>query len=301
MDADYANDIQEEARQRRKEHFLDLTNDALFKYLFANNKHKELTIALLNSLLAPELGHEIKDLEFLPTETISEHKDGRTCRLDVLCVLDSGEQVNIEMQRIDYHNMIKRSLDYWAGCYKGQLAKNEDYDRHVPVICVNILNYEIFGWRKSYFNLATLHLEEPEERLCDDLRLCFIELPKLYQHEKMSKQEQWLMILDPRVSFAEKEKIAMNDAAMSSAIELTKRFSSDYAQRMKYVFEERAERDRVSRDNYFKKEGELKERIKIAVAFMKDGVSLEVISKNVGMSREELLELARENNITVKE
>ena len=109
------------------------------------------------------------------------------------------------------------------------------------------------------------------------------------------------MILDPRGSFAEKEKIAMNDAAMSSAIELTKRFSSDYAQRMKYVFEERAERDRVSRDNYFKKEGELKERIKIAVAFMKDGVSLEVISKNVGMSREELLELARENNITVKE
>ena len=93
----------------------------------------------------------------------------------------------------------------------------------------------------------------------------------------------------------------VNETSVSDPNKIVKRFDSDYVARMRQVFEERAERDRVSRDNYFKKEGELKERIKIAVAFMKDGVSLEVISKNVGMSREELLELARENNITIKE
>ena len=93
----------------------------------------------------------------------------------------------------------------------------------------------------------------------------------------------------------------MNETSVPDSNKIVKRFDSDYVARMRQVFEERAERDRVSRDNYFKKEGELKERIKIAVAFMKDGVSLEVISKNVGMSREELLELARENNITIKE
>ncbi len=304
MDATYPIDIQEDTKRRKSEDFLDLTNDALFKYLFANNDHKYLTIALLNALLGAELGHKIKTLDFLPTETIAEQKEGRTCRLDVFCGLDSGEQVNIEMQRLDNHNMIKRSLDYWANCYKGQLEKNDDYAKHVPVICINILNYVIFSQRKSYFNLATLYLEKPKERLCDQLRLIFVELPKLYHHKKMSKQEQWLMLLDPKIPFEEKEKIAMNDVAMSSAIDLTKRFSSDYVHRMKYVFEERAERDRISRDNYFMAEGEVKGEAKAkkqdAVSLMKNGCSLKLIMDSLGFTKEELLKLARENNIAVE-
>ncbi len=301
MDAIYTTYIQKIAKQRRKEDFLDLTNDALFKYIFANNEHKDVTIAFLNSILGSELGHEIKDLDFLPTETIAEQKDGRTCRLDVLCKLDSGEQVNIEMQRLNSDDMVRRSLDYWANCYKGQLEKGEDYDAHRPVICINLLNYKIFGWRKSFINLATLHLEKPDERLCDDVRLFFVELPKLSYHENMSKQEQWLMILDPKIPFAEKEKIAMNDVAMSSAIELTKTFSSDYVQRMKYIFEERAERDRISRDNSFLKKGALKERVRNAVAFMRNGCSLTLLMRSLDFTKEELLELAKQNNITVKE
>ena len=300
MDEFFSADIEDEARRRHKEDFLDLTNDALFKYLFANNAHKDLTISLLNSLLDFELKHEIKNLEFLSTEIGADKEDGKSCRLDVLCELDSGEQVNIEMQRIDNHNMFKRSLDYWASCYKGQLEKGDDYNLHLPVICINILNYEIFKWRKSYFNLAALHFENPDERISDELRLLFIELPKLQniiQNKNWSKREYWLKLLDPSVPFAEKEKFAMNDVAMSGAIELTKRFSGDYLQRMRYVFEERAERDRISEINYAKKETTEEN----ALSLMRNGANLDLITKSLGYSREELLELAKANNITVKE
>ncbi len=78
-------------------------------------------------------------------------------------------------------------------------------------------------------------------------------------------------------------------------------FNSAYIARMKEIFEERAERDRISRDNSFLKKGALKERVKNAVAFMKNGCSLTLIMNSMDITKEELLELAKQNNITVKE
>ena len=101
----------------------------------------------------------------------------------------------------------------------------------------------------------------------------------------------------------------VNETSVSDSNKILKRFDSDYVARMRQVFEERAVRDQISRDNYFFKQGyekgliqgAIKVRIKTAIAFMKDGAALEVLSKSLGMSREELLELARKNNVTVEE
>ena len=93
----------------------------------------------------------------------------------------------------------------------------------------------------------------------------------------------------------------MNDVAMSGAIELTKRFSGDYLQRMRYVFEERAERDRISEINYAKRETKKENTEENALSLMRNGADLDLITKALGYSREELLELAKANNITVKE
>ncbi len=140
-ESEYETDL-EHLKQRKAEDYLDPTNDVLFKYLFANHEGKNRTIALLNALLGMELKHEIKNIEFLPTETIAEGEDGKTCRLDVYCLLDSGEHVNIEMQRVDEHNIVRRSLDYWSTNYKSQLKSGQDYKFLTPVICLNILDFK---------------------------------------------------------------------------------------------------------------------------------------------------------------
>lgn len=142
-------------KQRINEDYLDPTNDVLFKYLFARDEGKIRTIGLLNALLEDELKHSIVDLTFLPTETIAESVDGKTFRLDVYCVLDSGEYVNIEMQRVDEHNIVHRSLDYWATNYKEQLKSGQNYSKLTPVICLNILDFECFKERKNFYHLAS--------------------------------------------------------------------------------------------------------------------------------------------------
>ncbi len=306
--AEYKHDL-DGKKHRKKDKYLDPTNDVLFKYLFAREEGKIRTIALLNALLEGELKHCIRDLTFLPTEKIAESKDGKICRLDVYAVLDSGEYVNVEMQRLDENNMVRRSLDYWSSCYKEQLKSGQDYSELTPVICINILDFKCFKERKNFYHLASIHLENPDERLNNDLRLIFIELPKLQLHDNMSDMERWLIFLDPRVSFSVKEKIAMNDVAMSSAVNSCKIFSSDSAQRLRYEFGEIAERTQRSALNKARREEREKTRIETraetcvenAISLIKKGVSLDIISDALSLSKQELLKLAKKNNITVKE
>ncbi len=90
-------------------------------------------------------------------------------------------------------------------------------------------------------------------------------------------------------------------------------FNSAYIARMKEIFEERAVRDQISRDNYFFKKGFIegfrkgyingvkKVRIKNAISFMRNGAGIDIISKSLELSREELLDHARQNNIALSE
>ncbi len=105
----------------------------------------------------------------------------------------------------------------------------------------------------------------------------------------------------------------MNDVAMSNAVNSCKLFSSDFVRRWKYEQEEIAKRTQISALNYEKREGreegieEGREQgreetiLKNAVAFMKNGAPLDLIIKSLGLTKEKLLELAKENNITIKE
>lgn len=97
--------------------------------------------------------------------------------------------------------------------------------------------------------------------------------------------------------------MSVYETYVSDANKIEIRLNSDYVVRMREVFEERAERDRISRDNYFFKKGfargVLKARIKNAISCMKGGIALDAISKAVELSQEELLDLARQNNITL--
>ncbi len=285
----------EDLMSRSPKDFLDLTNDALFKYLFASNEGKYRTIALLNAILEQELKHKIIDLQFLSTEPQPDHKDGKTCRLDVYCLLSSGERVNIEMQRLKQQDFIQRTLKYWSSCFDGQLEQSQGYKYLVPVICVNILDFVQFDDFDDYFSLAAIHLEKHNRRLCDFLRLVFIELPKLKLTDKMSEQEKWLMLLNPSIPFQVKEEIAMNDAVMTDTLSSCRKFSSDFIRRWKYAQEERAELDRISMIANSREE-KAKE---IAINFLRDGVPFELVMKNVELPRETLLDLAKKNNIEI--
>ena len=264
-------------------------------------------------MLENELPDKIKDIVFKPTETVAVRKQGKSCRLDLLCMLDTGEIVNIEMQSYVERHLKKRALNYWAFGYASQLQSGDGFDQLKPVICINILDFVHFKDRDSAFNIVTAHVEDPDERYSNDLRLLFVELPKIKPGENMSRKEFWSLFLNPKIPFSFKEKMAMNDAIMSKAVDFTKMFSGDYSARMAYIAEEMARRDYITdmsdARNYGKEEGREEGRqegrqencIENAVELMRNGAPLELISKSLKLSKQFLLDLASQNNIPVEQ
>ncbi len=102
--------------------------------------------------------------------------------------------------------------------------------------------------------------------------------------------------------------IFMKEMAMSKATNCVRIFSSDSMQRLRYEFEEIAKRSQRSAISSAKMEGITEGRVeggeemlqKNAISLMQNEVSLDVINKALGISKEELLDLAKKHNIAVK-
>ena len=115
---------------------IPITNDYIFKRIFTKKGNesilKDLLIAILNEPI-----QEIKvQSEVSLEKEVAENKLGR---LDILAELDDKTIVNIELQVINNHNMIERTMFYWSGMYYNQLKIGENYQRAKRTISINIL------------------------------------------------------------------------------------------------------------------------------------------------------------------
>lgn len=70
-----------------------------------------------------------------------EHDHDKLTRLDVACVLDSGEQVDVEVQVTNEKNMSRRTLYYWAQMYLMSLPTGKTYRNLKPRITINLVNF----------------------------------------------------------------------------------------------------------------------------------------------------------------
>ncbi len=109
----------------------------------------------------------------------------------------------------------------------------------------------------------------------------------------------------------------MSDVAKPNAVKSSMIFSEDSIRRLRHEFDEIAKRTYNSEIEYAKYEaykeefkkgykegyklGREKEHYKAAVSLMKNGASLDLLSKVLHFSIDELLEIARKNSITIKQ
>ena len=76
-------------------------NDVAFKFIFGKEERKRITIDFLNAVLEESLGHEIKDITFRQSEMLPDSDEGKMSRLDIVCALDTGELVDVEVQVVN--------------------------------------------------------------------------------------------------------------------------------------------------------------------------------------------------------
>ena len=214
-------------------------NDVAFKFIFGKEERKTITIDFLNTVLEQSLAHAIKDISFRQTEMLPDGDEGKLSRLDIACELDTGELVDVEVQVINYNNMQRRTLFYWARLYLLSLTRGEGYGLLRPAITINLLAFELLPQAEpvamySIYNIKT------GDRLNKDMELHFIEIPKYIKApqktiRESSKMERWLAYFANRLTNEEREELAMNEPAIREAMEAEKIFMCNPDEYLRYV------------------------------------------------------------------
>ena len=254
MDTNLANYAMRPVPENER-HFM---NDQVFKFVFGKTARKELTIDLLNTFLADELGSLIRDLSFLPQEESAENVADKEARLDVVCLLDNGSRVDIEVQMVDQHNMIQRALYYWAAQYRGSLPRGGAYQDLMPTVSLNILGFSLFKGKDEPFSSWGIYNAKTGERLTRDLSLNFLEIPKFAAPNKprseWTRMERWMCYFSDTLSVKDKREILQMDATIAKAIEATDQFFQDPVQRQMYWESERSRMDRLSNETFYEQQ-----------------------------------------------
>ena len=163
--------------------FADPKADVIFKKIFGEQAHKDLLIALLDSLLELDAAHRIVDIEYLSPEQLPHHPKLKLSILDVRCTDARGTRYDVEMQVIEVEGFEKRVVYNACKAYTTQLAVGQDYPALNDVIAVTICDFQL--WREDEGRpgvpmLSHWHMAETHSGATGlpQVQYVFLELPK---------------------------------------------------------------------------------------------------------------------------
>ena len=118
---------------------ISITDDFMFATVLKNNKEA------CKRLLEGILGFEISNLEYInDQETINSYKNSHGIRLDVIAK-DTGAIYDIEMQKINTGDIIKRSRYYQSQLDTAELLHSMDYEKLKNTYIIFICNFDPFN------------------------------------------------------------------------------------------------------------------------------------------------------------
>ena len=157
--------------------FADPRNDIAFKKIFGDERHKEVLISFLNSVLDFIDDKAIIDVKIDNTYQLSTIEELKDTILDIKATNKSGEEFIVEMQKKNIGDFAKRSLYYTSKAYVSQIKKAEDYLTLKKVYYIAIVDFTIF----DNIDFISRHLiinQETTKQDLKDFEFTFIELPK---------------------------------------------------------------------------------------------------------------------------
>lgn len=288
---------------------INRTNDAVFKNIFANKKHKAITIDFINSVLEFKGTAQINDITFIDRELDGETVGEKETRLDLLGECVDGTKINIELQVASMAEMGKRSLFYWCRIYN-DLETGEDYTELKRTVSINILDFNMFDKTKypKFHSCFGIYDDETGNQLTTDFEMHFIELPKwklsimgddnkpdTQKIKELKRLEKWVSYFSRKTSPEELEAIAMSEPMIEQALEAEVLFSQDKIAWWEYEKAEKERRDKIAIKNTARNE----RSEELALDMMADNEPVIKIIKYSKLAMDRLKELASKNGYTL--
>lgn len=280
-----------------QEKYINPFTDFGFKKLFGEEPNKDILIDFLNELL-PEK-HKIEDLKYGKNEKLASSPLERKAIFDLYCTSKSGERILIEVQKAKQNYFKDRSLYYSSFLIQEQAQQGVWDFELAAVYTVGILDFVFSDHAKEKEKL--FHRVQLKDQNCnvfyEKLTYFYLELPKFKKeaHQLENKFEKWLYIfrhlhklqerpteLQERVfkKLFKVAEIAKFSNEERKAYEESVKIYRDITNVVNTAKMEGREEGRKEGREEGKKEG-IEEIIK---AGLKEGASIELLSKLTGLS-----------------
>ena len=291
-------------------------NDVIFQELFKPG-NEDITKAFLSSIIKEDITEINMDVS---THTNRDYLNSKLGILDLRVKLENNVQCNVEVQLIDYGNMIDRMLFYWSKQFSKNLNKSQDYSKLERTISIAILNFKIEDLKdikNFYSNWKIIETKDRKKILTNKLDIYIIEMPKLLEQKHKELKDnltQWMLFLNNPDSVEVKEIMEENDKIKEAAEKYDVILGDEELIRLAEL-KEKGEMDernmkRVAREEGMAEgmkqgmekgkqeghksgliEGAQKNKLEVAKLMKKDKVDISIISKYTGLTEEEIEKL----------
>ena len=276
--------------------YLSPRSDIGFKKLFGSPDHEKLTRSFLNSVLDRKEGNLITEIDFGDTEQLPENEDGRKSFFDIYCTDQQGHKFIIEMQRKYQSHFMPRAQYYTALSFYRQMHAPFKYEKLVPVIFIGVLDHILYPEIEDVISRHALMDIKNHTISSFHQMYHIIELPKFKKNidQLDSDIDQWLFFMvnaDELEIIPEEMKHSEN---FVQAFYILERMRWTEKELDEYLAEADAAGylDRVVEGAVERATEQEKE--KVAMNFLKMGISHEIIAQGTGLSIKEIEILKKE-------
>ena len=290
---------EEETKEKSEKRFISLLSDTTFKHFFKIEDYKEF----FNTIIKPIINMDIKDFKLYDTE-LNSGNEKRDYRLDILLVSDLVDIViSIEMNQFPSEETKYKDRLYVYGLLAKSLNSGEDIKKK-KVIQINF-NKE----KHPYVSKGSFYLMDKEtNREIKDFEIyeVYLENYKGIRYNGDNKEEAYLSLFTA-TSYEELREIAGDDKEALKIVDelerlgLNDNFGLAYDNEMmqkkmintarNWGYDDGKEAGKAEGKVEGIEEGAKAKEIEIAKNLLKDGIPIEVVSKNTGLSIEELNKL----------
>ena len=283
--------------------FMDPMYDFVFKELFGEVSHINLTKSLVNALCRFTGDDEVEIATFLNREQIpggAELQEARTF-VDIYCETKGKHKFIIEMQREPDNDLIKRLVLYLTRMFTGQYKSSKGLKELYPVIVIAIANKipelsHINRYRSAHF----LYDDETHVREIKELGLILIDLSKFEKNENEVKtnEEKWLLFFKT-IGNAETLPAPFQTGEFKEACDVLNLMTKDTMYRMEYEnvvtgiesMKRNKQIEQEKAEARGKAEGKAEAKIELAKKMLADRASIDQIAAWTGLSPSEIKKL----------
>ena len=281
------------------EKYINPFTDYGFKKLFGEEMNKDLLLDFLNELLKEEQG-QIVDLTYLKTEQLGVTDIDRKAIFDLYCENEKGEKFIVELQK-SKQNFFKDRTVYYSTFPIREQAKRADWDYELKAVyTIAILDF-VFDSDKNdpekFRYDVKLSEIETKKVFYDKLTFIYLEMPKFNKtvDELKTRFDKWLFVIKNlnklnRVPDKLKEQIFEKVFETAEIARFTPDQVRSYEDSLKYYRDLKNSLDSAKEEGVIEgiEKGIEKGKVEVAKNLIENNVSIEIIMKSTGLTKEQI-------------